>query len=203
LGRFNKKELRQSTSTTGQPRNWRQTKPVSIADSVRRVLDSLSMLNVTDDRVIVSTNIEPRLDGLPRSGKEASDPGVAVYWSTIQNPKQKCMAVDRYINVADNIAAVAATLEAMRAIERHGGAEVLERAFLGFQALPAPTSAGRPWPEVLDGPDASVPKFRWTLEYAEDRYRLLAKTRHPDNGGSDAVMAELNAAIAQAREVLR
>jgi hypothetical protein len=196
-GRFNKKEVRQS-STPGH--TWRQTKPVTVADSVKRVLEELFKFGAPSDRIIISTNVEPRLDGLPRSGREPEDPGVAVYWSTAKNPKQKCMAIDRYYCVADNIAAVAATLEAMRAIERHGGAEILERAFLGFQSLPPPVAGGRPWQDVLwDG----LGRDPITRAMAEDRYRALAQQYHPDRGGDPSKMAELNEAIRQAREALR
>jgi curved DNA-binding protein CbpA len=38
-----------------------------------------------------------------------------------------------------------------------------------------------------------------TLEEAEIEYRRRAKVAHPDNGGSAEHMAELNAAIAEAR----
>src|SRR6185437_2928884 len=72
----------------------------------------------------------------PRSDRTPSDPGVAVYWREGKNTR--CMAIDRYSRVPDNLAAIAATLDAMRAIERHGGAEILDRAFTGFVALPAP-----------------------------------------------------------------
>jgi hypothetical protein len=36
----------------------------------------------------------------------------------------------------------------------------------------------------------------------EMRFRSLAKTRHPDNGGSDTLMAELNVAFKEAKEEL-
>ncbi|KVD37855.1 hypothetical protein WJ41_22830 [Burkholderia ubonensis] len=62
--------------------------------------------------------------------------GVAVYWETRAGAR-RVMAIDQYTRVADNLAAVAATLDAMRAIERHGGARILERAFTGFAALAA------------------------------------------------------------------
>lgn len=94
------------------------------------------------------------------------------------------MAIDRYTRVADNLAAIAATLSAMRAIERHGGAQILERAFTGFTALPAPKS----WRDILQV--GTKP----TRAIIEANYRRLAKDRHPDNGGSNDAMAELNAA---------
>ena len=193
-GRFNKKEQHRSTVTPGS--YYRRTEPVSIADAVKRVLEQLSRFGASYEKTIISTDIEPRLDGLPRSGKEPDDPGVAVYWSTSANPTQKCMAIDRYLSTADNLAAVAATLEAMRAIERHGGAEILERAFLGFQSLPPPMRP-RPWWEVLEFENGMV-----TRGVIEQRYDVLAHRYHPDHGGSHDKMAELNEAIRQAREAL-
>jgi hypothetical protein len=155
-------------------------------------------MEVSDPNVIISTNIQVRLDGLPYSNaREPDDPGVAVYWVKGTVKDRKCMAVDRYNRVADNLAAIAATLDAMRSIERHGGAEILERAFLGFQSLPPPVSGGRPWQDVL-GLNGSA-----TLEYAERVYAKLAKELHPDHGGNHDKMAELNGAIRQAREALR
>lgn len=83
-----------------------------------------------------------------------------------------CMAIDRYDRVADNLAAIAATLDAMRAIERHGGAEILNRAFTGFAALP--DQASDAWWIVLGVPwDASRPVI-------DDAYRHLRSVYHPD-----------------------
>lgn len=165
--------------------NWTSKKSLSIADAVARVTVELEKLGVRHGDMIISTNLQLRLDGLPRSGQgEPQDPGVAVYWISRGKP-QRVMAVDTYDRVADNLAAIAATLEAMRAIERHGGAQILDRAFTGFAALPA---AGPAWHVVLGvRPDA-------TAEEINAAYRRRAMEKHPDRGGSHAAMSELNAA---------
>jgi hypothetical protein len=126
----------------------------------------------------------------------AADPGAAVYWR--DGEQDRCMAIDRYTKVEQNIAALAATIEAMRAIERHGGAVIMDRAFTGFTALPAPIVAGmkRPWREVLRLNGAA------TLAEVNAAYRLLAAVYHPDRGGTDAKMAELNAARDEALQEL-
>ena len=104
------------------------------------------------------------------------------------------MAVDRYDRVAGNIAAVAATISAMRAIERHGGAEILDRAFTGFVALPAPAD----WRKILGLSDQkSIP-----LDVAEKAYRTLAMNHHPDHGGSAEQFQRISVAIKQARQEL-
>lgn len=166
---------------------------ISVADGVQRVLLELERMGYTRDDIVISTNVPTRLDGLPRSDRgEPGDPGAAVYWRT-RKGDNKVMAIDVYDRVADNLAAVAATLDAMRAIERHGGAVVLERAFTGFTALPAP-SAKRTWREVLNFGDMTVNR-----ELIKQRYRQLASLRHPDKeGGSDAAMSELNVAQEEA-----
>jgi hypothetical protein len=75
-------------------------------------------------------------------------------------------------------------IEAIRSIERHGGSTMMERAFSGFTALPAPKSC---WEILGLSPGA-------TAQAIEAQFRAKAKTTHPDLGGSDAAMAELIAA---------
>lgn len=167
-------------------------KRLSVADSVRRVLGELERMGVHDWEIIISTNVPLRLDGLPRSDQEPSDPGAAVYWQK-KNQAMRCMAVDRYFRVADNLAAIAATLEAMRAIERHGGAQILERAFLGFAALPE--KASQPWREVLG--ISTTAAATWPL--VEERFRALVQVHHPDKGGDRAKFEQ----IVQARDAAK
>lgn len=158
---------------------------VEIADGVRRVYRELGTFGVRESAVIISSMLRVRLDGQPYRDQAVGglDPGVAAYWK--RNGKQQCMAIDRYIRLADNLAAIAATLEAMRAIERHGGATILERAFTGFAALPAPE---QPW-QVL-GLETSRP----SRSEVESAYRRLASEHHPDRGGDEQHMARINAA---------
>ncbi len=155
---------------------------LSVMDGIQRVLLELERLGVKRDDLVISTDIPTRLDGLPRSDRTVADPGVAVYWR--KKADTRCMAIDRYDRVADNLAAIAATLEAMRAIERHGGAEILDRAFTGFVALPAPEQ----WWQVLG---VSGNAARGEIDAA---YRRLAALHHPDRGGDSAQMARINTA---------
>lgn len=187
---FNRKDVQWSTNqATGERRSWQQTKELSVADAVQRILRELAAMGISSDRAIISTNVEPRLDGLPRSGREPLDPGAAVYWES--GKSQRCMAIDMYDRVADNLAAIAATLAAMRAIERHGGATILDRAFLGFAALPE--KATQHWREVLGIQNTP------TLDLIEERFRVLAKVHHPDTGGDREEFERL----VQAREAAR
>ena len=172
--RFGKKVTKTSSYTPpgGQASTYQANAGLTIADGVNRVRDQLHMLGVTDDYLVISSNLKLRLDGLPRSDQgNPADPGVAVYWIDRRNTSDppKCMAIDKYDRVADNLAAVAATLDALRAIERHGGATIVERAFVGVAALPEPESVQ--WRDVLDPSDP------------EGSYRRLRSQHHPDRGG--------------------
>lgn len=169
----------------GHGGSWRSKRALSIEDGVKRVRSELERLGVdAADDMVISTNLTLNLRGLPRGDQGApSDPGVAVYWQK-RNQPMRVMAIDSYTRVADNLGAIAATLEAMRAIERHGGAQILDRAFTGFTALPPPRSC---WETLGLKPGASATAI-------DEAYREKAKTAHPDKGGSAAAMTELNQA---------
>ncbi|MCC6918922.1 MAG: J domain-containing protein [Alphaproteobacteria bacterium] len=114
------------------------------------------------------------------------DPGVAV-WFTWEGV-QICIPVDRYSTPEANVQAIHHILEARRTELRHGTLALVRATFQGFRALPSPPS--KPWREILAFP-ADRPATRDNVETA---YRMLARERHPDAGGSDAKMAELNTA---------
>jgi hypothetical protein len=118
----------------------RTLKSLTIAQAMERLRYEVDAMGISFvDDCIVSSNLKLNLSGLPRSDQgEPADPGVAVYWISKSGPR--VMAIDLYNRVADNIAAVARTLEYMRGIERHGGKHIQERAFTGFAALPPPDS---------------------------------------------------------------
>ena len=194
---FGKSERVYSSSGNG---SYLNKKRLSVFDAIQRVLGELVRLGVREGDAIISTNLRTRLDGLPRSDQaEPADPGAAVYWQRRDQPT-KCMASDRYDRVADNLAALAATLEAMRAIERHGGAQILERAFQGFDALPAPGQTSRTWRDVLGVSQEHHGAV--ALEVAEKQYRILRSTHHPDKGGSGERFHEVETAWQQAQKEL-
>ena len=141
---------------------------LTVARAIHRVEDEIRrMQEAWLETLIVSSNIA----GTSRS--QPDDPGVAIYFT--RGDKTYCFPCDRYRKVADNIAAVAKHLEAMRGMERWGVGTV-DQLFGGFTALPAPAGD---WRSVLgiqgDGIDREV---------VEARYRSLARRKHPDAGGS-------------------
>lgn len=189
------KKIYQASSMPGGSGYYRSAS-VTVAEGTKRVLDELDRMGILSNDIVISTNLELRQDGLPRSNQRApDDPGVAVYWKNRKDAQHKVMAIDLYSTVADNLAAVAATLDAMRAIERHGGAVILERAFTGFAALPAPNT----WRAVLGFTEDALP----TLEQVKREYRMHSMGAHPDKtGGDDAAQKELNWAMQEAEREL-
>lgn len=188
-GRFSKKITKTQRYGDGTTSSWQRSEDITIGEATQRLLAELERMGAREYDVVISSNLQLRLDGLPRSGQaQPADPGVAVYWR--DGKQDRCMAIDLYTKVEQNIAALAATIDAMRAIERHGGAAILDRAFTGFTALPPPIVAGmaRPWWEVLSVP-RDAPKA--TIQAA---YRRLASEAHPDKGGTAERMAEINRA---------
>lgn len=188
FGRFGK-------AATGS--NYRYKAEVSVADACQRLQAELDRIGARD--VVLSTNLRTRLDGLPRSDQPApTDPGVALYFALKGKPH--CLPCDTYRKVEHNICALAAHIEATRAIERYGVAD-LAAMFTGFQALPSPDTASAPaWRDVL-WPGASP--VQPTLDDAKLAYRRRAKETHPDHGGSADAFNLVQAAWAIAQQEIR
>ena len=117
-----------------------------------------------------------------------SDPGVAAWF--MWDGLSVCIPVDRYETVEANLQAIHHVLEARRVELQHGTLALVRATMQGFIALPKPS--GRKWWTVLGVTESAKP------EQIEAAFRNLALARHPDRGGSDAMMAELNAARATA-----
>lgn len=167
------------------------TKLVTLAEARDRLARELDRLSARQP--ILSSNVELNINGQPRSGRpEPTDPGVAVYFQLSGKPI--VLACDSYSKVAQNVAAIAAHIDAMRRMERYGVATMTQM-FTGFLALPAPLVVDD-WRAALGDPK--------TLAEAEAAFRERMKQAYP-NGiqGSEARARELNAAIARAREELR
>jgi hypothetical protein len=97
----------------------------------------------------------------------------------------RCIAVDRYQTVAENLQAIHHVLEARRVELRHAGINMVRTTFRGFvAALPAPGAAH--WTTILGVPATA------TEEDIAAAYR--AKARELGATGNDAARCELNVA---------
>lgn len=183
---------------SGDQRRYVGKRMISFDRARQLLTDELGRLNARG--VILSTNVPLRLDGNPRAdaaSRRMDDPGVAVYFQLKGKPM--VMAADGYSNIAANLRSLGLAIEALRQLERHGGGVMMERAFAGFTALPAPEGSApkRAWWVVLNYGEDPESRLDLSADEVEARFRTLAKRRHPDaDGGSKEAMAELN----QARE---
>jgi hypothetical protein len=179
---------------TSSPKRSAFKNDKTIDKSVKELLHELSLMKAT--KIIISTNIPIRKDGLPYSSFRApDDKGAAVYFNLKGNPH--VMACDKWDRLEHNIWAIAKHIETLRAQERWGVGNI-EQAFAGFKALPqyASEDSGDPWWKTLSLPSPSHNKIK--KEDIEFHYRILAKKYHPDvPGGSAEMMTKLNMAKEQ------
>lgn len=169
-------------------------RPVELNTAIDRLIAEVIRLGGVYP--LLSTNVELRQDGVPRRDRAPPhDPGACVYFQLEGRPY--ALACDTYSSVAQNIAAIANHIDTLRRQERYGVATAAE-SLRAFQTLPpaATVDTQRQWWDVLGL------SSRPAISEVDAAYRRLAAKRHPDRGGSDAAMAELNAAREAARRAL-
>lgn len=169
-------------------------RPLSIADGRDRILAEIRAFTRTGHRwrinpeqVVISSDVPLRRDGLPASGRRMpDDPGVAVYFELDGEPY--CLPCDAWNRVPDNMAAIAAHLNAIRGIERWGVGD-LRAHFKGFTAIEHQPELK--WYDVLGcSPDADAEEVR-------ARYKAARKRAHPDSGGSSDEFHKVQQAYAE------
>lgn len=170
---------------------YKRTERLSVGDGLTRLMGELSRLGARS--VVVSSNLRLRTDGLPYAAqaKQLDDPGVAVYFTLKGAPR--ALACDKWTSAAENMAAIAGHIAAVRMQDRYG-VGTLEQAFAGYAALPP---AAAEWWLVLDVPrDAD-------RDQVDRAFKVKARLAHPDTGGSHDAMATVNAAREAAYEAFR
>lgn len=175
------------------------------------MIEELSRLGAAN--VVITSDLPTRNDGLPYSNGRADDPGIAV-WFVLADGKgklhERVFPCDKWRTHAENMTAIARTVEAMRGMDRWGVGQVIERAFAGFTALPPGPSSTisppveRPWREVFAPWARALDELSKSerLALVKYRYRDAMDRAHPDRGGSHDTAAELNVAMAAAEAEL-
>jgi hypothetical protein len=179
------------TTTDGQA--YRLRAALTVGDGLERLAGELRRLGAR--QIVISSNLRTNLDGTitAKQAKQLEDPGVAVYFRLHEAPR--VLACDRWTSAADNMAAIAGHIEAIRAQDRYG-VGTLDQAFAGYAALPpVGGTQGGDWRTELGMPDAR--DLTWTA--VEAQYRRLLLERHPDRGGSHDAIVRLNLARDAAR----
>ncbi len=186
---------------TAQYQRRRSNYKVTPDRATKEMLHSLELLGARRVSIVISSNIPVTRDGTPYAQhRTPDDPGVAIYWTTAAHG-ERVIACDKWDLVHANIRAIGLALEGLRAMDRAGATQILERAFSAFGALPAASvvPVTRPWWEVLEFPEGLIGAL--SVAVVEARYRELAVKYHPDKIGTGSVeaMTELNLARDQAK----
>lgn len=158
---------------TAKPSDKYKFYPATLSSEIIGLRAELQRMKATG--VVVSTNIPVRADGNPyASYSKPADVGVAVYFSI----KNKAMALccDKWNTVEANLKALTLSVDAMRGLDRWGVSEIMNRAFMGFKALPE-KAAAFPWWEVL-GLSRGC-----TRAEVDAAYKKNIRIHHPDHGG--------------------
>lgn len=141
----------------------------------------------------VSSNLRVQKGAPPTEGKGArEDPGVALWWLDPKRNETRVIACDMYPSVRENVRAIGLALEGLRAIERSGATQILERTMQTFasKGLPAPKPE---WVYTL-----GLTGYPDSIAHVEQAFRERSKSAHPDAGGSHELFLELQSAREQA-----
>lgn len=186
---------------------------ISPYEAAKELLEELRRLGAS--HVVITSMLPTRHDGLPYADgrTDKQDPGIAVW--CVHNGHERVFACDLWRTAGENMRALTLSIEAMRGLGRWGIADVVEKAFAGFAALPAGsgetinarpvTPPKRPWRDVFElGPLGKKGALANAdlLAIVKQRYRHQVLAAHPDLGGSVEKTTDLNEAMAAAEKEL-
>jgi len=160
----------------------------------------LAALDATDITLSMSlTRKDIRRDGWPVAGARPPHPGVILTAYTNAGPLE--FACDENARWQHNLRAISLTLEALRAVERHGATKRRQQ-YAGYLAAPPP-------PDAID--QQKVKKDAWAFLARQSGFpvavmqadpkaleagkRAAQKACHPDGRGSGDMFLRLTAAL--------
>ena len=154
----------------------------------------MSLGSLRTDKTVQETRAEIRnvfrkwgLDDWEILPKAAGDDVATVEFYL--NGEKKSFSCKRFWDYRTNLRALYLILDPVRLAQERGILEELARMATAFLPSGSETSKKRPWYEVLQVTPTTSP------EVVKASYQALAKQRHPDSGGSEDAMRELNAAF--------
>ncbi len=185
------------------PDNWPRVLPkdrkesrfvTGMARALKEVHHELDLLGACN--VVITSDLPRRSNGMPYG--ESADNGIAVWF--VWRDVERVMASDCWRRPAENLHAIALSIQAIRGLERWGAHDIMVRAFQGFAALPSgEPPILRPWWKVLCIQRDVMEEPLATLARARRSHRILMKAAHPDReGGSHDLASELNVALREA-----
>jgi hypothetical protein len=183
-GRF-KRVTREESSYGG---TYPVNRAITFSDALNELMQEIRRAGGSDLRI--DHDGQSDVTGVPLKGKrEPEDPGVVVRFRRAGH--SYAIACDRYTDRAQNLRAIAKTIEATRGIERWG-AVTGEQAFKGYEALPPPGgSTGTSAPIVPPRPPHDVLGVSPTAppEVVKAAFRALVAARGQDADVTDLIAA--------------
>lgn len=152
----------------------------TVFKSCKMLAQQLTRMKAKD--CIITSNIPTNTNGFISAKNIGLNPGCSVYFKL--NGMQKVIQVDSYLGADENLYAVAKSVEAIRNLDRWGGAQVMDGVFSGFAALPSPeTVTTVAMIYYFDGFNSKAS--------ARAQYLDWCKKLHPDNGGDATDFQEM------------
>ena len=183
------------------PRPWtkdRRNSPFRAGynDTLQKLEKEIEELNGRNIVIqLALTERDLRLDGWPRANARPSHPGVIVTFDSFHGSLQR--VCDEFPDWVSNMRGIAYTMERLRTAEAYGVTKGGQQ-YRGWQALPPPPADNTPNNAVdaarvlasVSGMDMAA--ILSEPAYFQRAYRAAAKRCHPDVGGSEATMKQLN-----------
>lgn len=151
--------------------------------TIRELKYELHRIRVYEARILVAVRADQiRLDGQVRANTKPEHPGAILVF---EHPKVGLVqyATDRYENrrrgnlaYADNVRAIVKTLEALRAVDRHGASHGGAQ-YRGYAALPAPMPMSGPATHMTRDEAAEI-LAAWSEYKVEDILADLPTRKH-------------------------
>jgi hypothetical protein len=128
--------------------------------------------------------------GARLEGYNQSEVDRTVHLTYTKEGKPVTLTMGNQARAVDNLRVLYLAVEAMRLNEKRGLGEVIQDAYL---QLAGPAQAIDPYELLGIRPDAPI-------EVVEAAYKAKARTAHPDQGGSQEQMKQLNEAVETIRK---
>lgn len=139
--------------------------------AVHNVRKSLALFATDSGKRIGALQVTSDVAGI--LGDLPKDPGVALWFEW--DGAVRCIAVDRYESVKENLQAIHHVIEARRTELRHAGIEMTRASFRGFTPLLLAAPTGEPWWKALD---LNYPTL--DTEKIKDAYKVMARLHAAD-----------------------
>jgi hypothetical protein len=182
---------------TGRPRTEHPRHSVfkaSLYEATNGVNYQLHLLGASN--VSITSNMRLGASSQLLSRQTSEDTGIAVYFD--YDGSRHVVAIDRFCAFWENMRAIEKSLEALRGLERWGGAEIVKTSLGGFKELPqtiiVTQETRRQWWDVLQVSQSAD----WDI--IEAAYKRLLHKTHPDKGGTAHTFQEVQQAYRQAKE---